>query len=145
MKITPFEIFLVEDNEGNILLTMETLEDGKIFNTLKVIQDGASMLHHLNEIAEKSPSDLPDLILLDINLLNKNGCEVLKEVKSNKLLKDLPAIIIATSSSEMDKLKSSQEHANCCLIRPMEVSDFLKEIEKIEDFWLSIVRLPKMA
>lgn len=144
MKITPINILLVEDNEGDILLTMEALEEGKISNSLKVIRDGATMLHYLKEIAENSPSELPDLILLDINLPKKNGHEVLKEVKSNKLLKHIPVIMLTTSSSEVDILKSYQEHANCYLIKPMEVSDFLKVIEKIEDFWLSIVRLPKM-
>lgn len=144
MKITPINILLVEDNEGDILLTTEALEEGKISNTLKVIRDGATMLNYLKEIAENSPSELPDLILLDINLPKKNGHEVLKEVKSNKLLKHIPVIMLTTSSSEVDILKSYQEHANCYLIKPMEVSDFLKVIEKIEDFWLSLVRLPKM-
>jgi CheY-like chemotaxis protein len=144
MKITPINILLVEDNEGDILLTTEALEEGKISNTLKVIRDGATMLNYLKEIAENSPSELPDLILLDINLPKKNGHEVLKEVKSNKLLKHIPVIMLTTSSSEVDILKSYQEHANCYLIKPMEVSDFLKVIEKIEDFWLSIVKLPKM-
>jgi chemotaxis family two-component system response regulator Rcp1 len=144
MKITPINILLVEDNEGDILLTTEALEEGKISNSLKVIRDGATMLHYLKEIAENSPSELPDLILLDINLPKKNGHEVLKEVKSNKSLKHIPVIMLTTSSSEVDILKSYQEHANCYLIKPMEVSDFLKVIEKIEDFWLSIVSLPKM-
>jgi CheY-like chemotaxis protein len=144
MKITPINILLVEDNEGDILLTTEALEEGKISNTLKVIRDGATMLNYLKEIAENSPSELPDLILLDINLPKKNGHEVLIEVKSNKLLKHIPVIMLTTSSSEVDILKSYQEHANCYLIKPMEVSDFLKVIEKIEDFWLSIVKLPKM-
>lgn len=145
MNLTPINILLVEDNEGDILLTTEALEDAKIFNSLKVIRDGASTLIYLNEVAEKSPSELPDLILLDINLPKKNGHEVLMEVKNNNLLKHIPIIILTTSSSEMDILKSYQEHANCYLIKPIEVSDFLKVIEKIEDFWLSIVRLPKMV
>lgn len=144
MKISPINILLVEDNEGDILLTTEALEEGKISKSLKVIRDGATMLHYLKEIAEKSPSELPDLILLDINLPKKNGHEVLKEIKSNKLLKHIPVIMLTTSSSEVDILKSYQEHANCYLIKPMEVSDFLKVVENIEDFWLTIVQLPKM-
>jgi chemotaxis family two-component system response regulator Rcp1 len=145
MKITPFDILLMEDNEGDILLTMEALEDGKIFNTLKVTQDGASMLHYLKEIAEKFPSDLPDLNLLDINLPKKNRHEVLKEVKSIKLLKHIFVIMLTISSSAVDILKSSQKHFNCYLIKPMEVRNFLKVIEKIEYLWLSIVSLPKMT
>lgn len=143
MKITPINILLVEDNEGDILLTAEALEEAKISNSLTVIRDGASVLLYLKEVAEKSPSALPDLILLDINLPKKNGHEVLMDVKSNKLLKHIPIIMLTTSSSEMDILKSYQEHANCYLIKPVEVSDFLKIVEKIEDFWLSIVKLPK--
>jgi len=143
MKITPINILLVEDNEGDILLTTEALEEGKISKSLKVIRDGESTLKYLNEIVEKSPSELPDLILLDLNLPKKNGHEVLKEVKSNKLLQHIPIIMLTTSSSEIDILKSYQQHANCYLIKPMEVSDFIRVIEKIEEFWLSTARLPK--
>ena len=144
MNITPINILLVEDNEGDILLTTEALEEGKIPKSLKVIRDGSSMLIYLKEIAEKSPSELPDLILLDINLPKKNGHEVLKDVKRNKLLKHIPIIMLTTSSSEIDVLKSYQEHANCYLIKPVEIGEFGALIEKIEDFWLSLVRLPKI-
>lgn len=144
MKINPINILLVEDNEGDILLTTEALEEGKIAKSLKIMRDGATMLIYLEETALKSPSELPDLILLDINLPKKNGHEVLMEVKSNSLLKHIPIIILTTSSSESDILKCYQEHANCYLIKPMEVSDFLKVVEKIEEFWLSMVQLPKM-
>lgn len=144
MKINPINILLVEDNEGDILLTKEALEEGKIAKSVKVIRDGASVIIYLKEVAEKSPSELPDLILLDINLPKKNGHEVLKELKSNELIQHIPIIILTTSSSERDIAKSYQEHANCYLIKPMEVNDFLKVVEKIEDFWLSMVLLPKM-
>lgn len=144
MKITPINILLVEDNEGDILLTIEALEEGKIAKSVKVIRDGASVIIYLKEVAEKSPSKLPDLILLDINLPKKNGHEVSKELKSNELIQHIPIIILTTSSSERDIAKSYQEHANCYLIKPMEVNDFLKVVEKIEDFWLSMVLLPKM-
>lgn len=143
MTISPINILLVEDNEGDILLTTEALEEGKIPKSLNVIRDGASMLTYLKDVAEKSPSELPDLILLDINLPKKNGHEVLMEVKSNSSLKHIPIIVLTTSSSESDILKCYQEHANCYLIKPMEVSDFLKVVEKIEDFWLSIAQIPK--
>ncbi|MDI1323025.1 MAG: response regulator [Algoriphagus sp.] len=142
--MTPINILLVEDNEGDILLTTEALEEGKIPKSLKVIRDGSSMLIYLKEIAERSPSELPDLILLDINLPKKNGHEVLKEVKSNKLIQHIPIIMLTTSSSEMDILKSYQEHANCYLIKPMEIGDFIQVVTKIEEFWLNLVKLPKM-
>ena len=144
MTISPINILLVEDNEGDILLTTEALEEGKISTSLQVIRDGATTLTYLKEVAEKSPSKLPDLILLDINLPKKNGHEVLMEVKSNSSLKHIPIIVLTTSPSESDILKCYQEYANCYLIKPMEVNDFHKVVEKIEDFWLSIAQLPKM-
>ena len=140
----PIHILLVEDNEGDILLTTEALEEAKISKSLKVIRDGASTLLYLKDVAGKSPSELPDLILLDINLPKKNGHEVLREVKSNSLLMHIPIIILTTSSSDSDILKCYQEHANCYLIKPVEVSDFIKLVEKIEDFWLNVVKLSKM-
>ncbi len=143
MKVKPINILLVDDNEGDILLTGEALEGGKIPKSIKVIRDGASMIEYLNETVEKSPADLPDLILLDINLPKKNGHEVLKEVKSNKLLQHIPILMLTTSSSEMDILKSYQEHANCYLVKPVEVSDFIRVVDKIEEFWLSMAILPK--
>lgn len=143
MKITPINILLVEDNEGDILLTTEALEEGGILKTLKVIRDGACLVKYLEKIAETAPSELPDLILLDINLPKKNGHEVLKELKSNQLFQHIPVIMLTTSCSESDILKSYKEHASCYLIKPMEMSDFVKLVEKIEEFWLSMVTLPK--
>jgi CheY-like chemotaxis protein len=145
MNITPINILLVEDNEGDILLTTEALEEGEIFKSLKVIRDGALMIKYLENIVETIPSELPDLILLDINLPKKNGHEVLKEIKSNKLFQHIPVIMLTTSCSETDILKSYQEHASCYLIKPMEVSDFVRLVEKIEDFWLNRVALPKFT
>lgn len=143
MKITPINILLVEDNEGDILLTTDALEEGKILKSLKVIRDGASAVNYLENILETAPFDLPDLIFLDINLPKKNGYEVLKEIKSNKLFQHIPVIMLTTSCSETDILKSYQEHASCYLIKPIEVSDFVKLVEKIEEFWLNTVSFPK--
>lgn len=142
MKITPINILLVEDNEGDILLTTDALEEGKILKSLKVIRDGASAVNYLENILETAPFDLPDLIFLDINLPKKNGHEVLKEIKSNQLFQHIPVIMLTTSCSESDVLKSYQEHASCYLIKPMEMSDFVKLVEKIEEFWLNLVALP---
>lgn len=143
MKINPINILLVEDNEGDILLTKDALEEGEILKSLKVIRDGPSTITYLEETAYSDPLELPDLILLDINLPKKNGHEVLKELKSNKLFQHIPVIILTTSCSEIDIFKSYQEHASCYLIKPMEVSDFVKLIEKIEEFCLQMVALPK--
>ncbi|MBN7812596.1 response regulator [Algoriphagus sp. H41] len=143
MSKTPIKILLVEDNEGDILLTTEALEECKVPNELHILRDGNEALFHLMTQAKAGSKELPDLILLDVNLPKKNGHEVLESVKNHPDLKHIPIIMLTTSSSETDILRAYQEHANCYIIKPLEVSDFLHVTSKIEEFWLSIVRLPK--
>ena len=133
-------ILLVEDNEGDILLTVEALEEGRIANVIEVARDGQEAIDKL-EIDLKN-NRLPDLILLDINLPKMNGHEVLERLKETEGLKHIPVIILSTSSSEMDILKSYKNHANCFITKPVEIDEFVKAIESIEDFWFSIVKLP---
>ncbi len=133
-------ILLVEDNEGDILLTVEALEEGRIANVIEVARDGQEAIDKL-EIDLKN-NQLPDLILLDINLPKMNGHEVLERLKDTEGLKHIPVIILSTSSSEMDILKSYKNHANCFITKPVEIDEFVKAIESIEDFWFSIVKLP---
>ncbi|MEN9997475.1 MAG: hypothetical protein RI922_465 [Bacteroidota bacterium] len=133
-------ILLVEDNEGDILLTVEALEEGRIANVIEVARDGQEAIDKL-EIDLKN-NQLPDLILLDINLPKMNGHEVLERLKITEGLKHIPVIILSTSSSEMDILKSYKNHANCFITKPVEIDEFVKAIESIEDFWFSIVKLP---
>ncbi len=133
-------ILLVEDNEGDILLTIEAFEEGRIANVIEVARDGQEALNKLQkDFVDKK---LPDLILLDINLPKMNGHEVLEKLKKNDDLKHIPVIILSTSSSEMDIMKSYNNHANCFITKPVEIKDFVKAIESIEDFWFSIVKLP---
>jgi CheY-like chemotaxis protein len=134
-------ILLVEDNEGDILLTVEALEEGRIANVISVARDGQEALEKLEVSFQKG--QLPDLILLDINLPKLNGHEVLEQLKQNEHFKHVPVIILSTSSSEMDILKSYKNHANCFITKPVEIDEFVKAIESIEDFWFSIVKLPK--
>lgn len=135
-------ILLVEDNEGDILLTVEALEEGRIANVIEVARDGQEAMDKLeNDFLENK---LPDLILLDINLPKMNGHEVLEKLKNNDNLKHIPVIILSTSSSEMDILKSYNNHANCFITKPVEIDEFVKAIESIEDFWFSIVKLPNL-
>jgi len=143
MSENPVKILLVEDNEGDILLTTEALQECKIPNQLQVLRDGSEALYFLMTVVKQRAKDLPDLILLDINLPKKNGHEVLESVKSHPELKHIPIIILTTSSSETDILRAYQEHANCYITKPLEVSEFLNITAKIEEFWLNIVRLPK--
>ncbi len=143
MTIKPINIMLVEDNEGDIILIQDALEEAKILNNMTVARDGAEAIEMLEKIVSDSPSSLPDLILLDINLPRKNGHEVLGILKSNSSLKQIPIIVLTTSSSELDIFKAYDLHANCYIIKPVEINEFLKVVSKIEDFWLSVVKLPK--
>lgn len=135
------EILLIEDNEGDIFLTTEALEEGRILNNTKVVRDGKMALDYLAEGLETG--NLPDLILLDVNLPKMNGHEVLQFVKQHIELKRIPVIMLTTSSAEKDINLSYQNHANCYITKPVEAADFMGAISKIEDFWINIVQLPK--
>lgn len=135
------EILLIEDNEGDILLTTEALEEGKILNSTRVVRDGKMALDYLAEGLKLG--SLPDLILLDVNLPRINGHEVLQYVKQHVELKQIPVIMLTTSSAEKDINLSYRNHANCYITKPVEAADFIEAISKIEDFWINIVQLPK--
>ncbi|MGB4400034.1 MAG: response regulator [Daejeonella sp.] len=137
----PVEILLVEDNEGDILLTTEALEEGKILNNTRVVRDGRMALDFLAEGLRSGT--LPDLILLDVNLPRINGHEVLQYVKHHMELKHIPVIMLTTSSAEKDINLSYKNHANCYITKPVDATDFIEAISKIEDFWINIVQLPK--
>lgn len=136
-------ILLVEDNEGDILLTREALEDSKIINTLSVVRDGQEALDYIFLRKNYKEAKSPDLILLDINLPLKNGHEVLQIIKQDDTTKHIPVIMLTTSSSERDISLSYQYHANCYITKPVEIDNFLEAIATIEHFWLQIVQLPK--
>jgi two-component system, chemotaxis family, response regulator Rcp1 len=142
MDNQPMQILLVEDNEGDILLTKEALEECKVKNELKVLRNGNDALNYLVDCSKNNKHALPDLILLDINLPKKNGHEVLQSAKNHPDLKHIPIIILTTSSSEIDILKAYQEHANCYIIKPLDVSDFMQITSKIEQFWFGTAKLP---
>ncbi|MCF8253454.1 MAG: response regulator [Bacteroidia bacterium] len=135
-------ILLVEDNEGDILLTREALEESKILNELTVLRNGKDAIDFVLKNGKFEGTPLPDLILLDINLPLKNGHEVLQALKNNDSVKDIPIIMLTTSSAERDIQKSYDNHANCYIAKPVEVSEFLDCIIKMGEFWLSIVKLP---
>jgi CheY-like chemotaxis protein len=144
MSKDPIRILLIEDNEGDILLTIEALGECRLPNELKILRDGSEALSFLMTQVKYGSSELPDLILLDINLPKKNGHEVLQSVKNHPDLKHIPIIILTTSSSEIDVLKAYQEHANCYIIKPLEVEEFLSITSKIEEFWFNTAKLPKI-
>jgi CheY-like chemotaxis protein len=134
-------ILLVEDNEGDILLTTEAFEESKIINIVDVIRDGKEAINFFNGLSNKD--NTPDLVLLDINLPKMNGHEVLMYIKNNEKFKHIPVIMLTTSSSEKDILQSYKSHVNCYITKPIDVSDFIRAITKIEDFWINIVSIPK--
>ena len=135
-------ILLVEDNEGDIMLTQEAFEDAKINTKLSVAMDGEQAIDYLNKKDGYSNELTPDLILLDINLPKKNGHEVLKYIKEEAGLKHIPVIMLTTSSSQKDINQAYNSYANCYITKPVEVNEFLSVIATIESFWTSIVKLP---
>jgi len=136
-------ILLVEDNEGDILLTTEALEEKKIVNKISVARDGQEALDFVLKQGKFKDAQTPDLILLDVNLPKKNGHEVLQVIKTTESIQQIPVIMLTTSSSEKDINMSYKHHANCYITKPVEVGAFLEAITTIEDFWLTIVKLPK--
>ncbi|HTI57763.1 response regulator [Mucilaginibacter sp.] len=133
-------ILLVEDNEGDILLTKEALEDSKIINKISVIKDGKAAISFFESITAKD--EIPDLVLLDINLPKISGHEVLMYIKNSEKYRGIPVIVLTTSSSEKDILKSYDNHVNCYITKPIDANDFMNAMIKIEDFWINIVSIP---
>lgn len=134
----PITILLVEDNPGDSRLIKEVFKDGKVANTLITAKDGVEALAIL-----KDPSkELPDLILLDLNLPRKRGLDVLEEIKSDPALKRIPVIILTTSNDEKDILKSYDLHASAYLTKPVDLNEFITVIRNLENFWLTLVKYP---
>ena len=140
--LRPIEILLVEDNPGDVELARVALQMSKIHNTLNVVEDGESAMAYLHRQGEHAEARRPDLILLDLNLPRKDGREVLGEIKVDPALKRIPVVILTTSEAEEDVLRSYDLHANCYITKPIDLSQFMKVVKSIEDFWLTIVVLP---
>jgi len=142
MDTKPVTILLVEDNEGDVGLVEEVFEDAKIRNSLHVAEDGEEAMLFLNKEESFANAPTPDLILLDLNLPQKDGREVLEEIKTDEKLKRIPVVVLTTSKAEEDILKSYNLHANSYITKPVDFDQFIKVIKSIEDFWLEVVRLP---
>ncbi len=141
--MTPIHILLIEDNEGDIVLTMEALKVGKFHNTISVARDGDEAIMFLNRQGKYSEELLPDMILLDINLPKVDGKEVLHFIKTHEDYKKIPVVMLTTSSSEKDIVDSYNGYANCYIVKPVSFDSFLEVVRSIENFWISIVHLPK--
>jgi chemotaxis family two-component system response regulator Rcp1 len=139
----PIDILLVEDNPGDVRLTIEALKEGKVLNTLSVAMDGVEALSFLHKENKYADAPRPDLILLDLNLPKKDGREVLAEIKSDDNLKCIPVVVLTTSQAEQDIFKSYNLHANCFITKPVDLEQFIIVLQSIENFWLTIVKLPQ--
>jgi CheY-like chemotaxis protein len=139
----PVEVLLVEDNPGDIRLTQEAFKDGRMLVNLTVATDGVQALEILNHRGPYTAMPRPDLILLDLNLPKKNGREVLVEIKADEQLKRIPVIVMTTSKAEQDIYRVYNLNANCYITKPVELDEFLNVVRSIEDFWLTIVTLPR--
>ena len=142
-KTKAIDILLVEDNPGDIRLTKEVLKEGKIRNRLNVVMDGEEAIFYLKKTGKYKDAVSPDIILLDLNLPKKDGREVLAEIKVDPVLMLIPVIVLTTSESEQDILNMYSHHANCYITKPVDFNQFISVIKSVEDFWLSIVKLPK--
>lgn len=140
----PIEILLVEDNEGDIDLTKEALLESKLKNQLEVVRDGEEAIAFLRKQGKYNDATTPDLVLLDLNLPKKDGREVLAEIKADPILRRIPVVVLTTSEAEEDILKVYDNHANCYIKKPVDFNKFVNVVKKIEDFWLSIVKLPRV-
>ncbi len=141
-KIEPIKILLIEDSEGDVRLVQEALKEGKLHNRLFVVRDGVEGMDFLLKRGKYHDGVRPDLILLDLNMPKKDGREVLGEIKQHEDLKRIPVVILTTSSSEADILKTYNLHANCYIVKPLNLDEFIRVVRSIESFWLSIVKLP---
>lgn len=141
-NIKLIDILVVEDNPGDARLIMEVLKTNKIHNSLTIVSDGVEAMDFLNRRGEYHSSPRPDLIFLDLNLPRKDGREVLAELKNDENLKQIPVVVMTMSQAEEDILKSYSLHANCYVTKPIDLDQFVKVVESIEEFWFSLVKLP---
>jgi len=139
----PIEILLIEDNPGDVRLTEEVLKENKLRNNLSVARDGKEALAFLRRQGKHSKAIRPDLILLDLNLPKKDGREVLEEIKADENIKRIPVVVLTTSAADKDIFMSYENNANCYITKPVDLEKFINVVQAIENFWLTIVKLPK--
>ena len=138
----PIEILMVEDNPGDVRLTVEALKEGKVRNNFHTVEDGVEAMAFLRREGRYAEVPRPDLVLLDLNLPKMNGREVLAEIKEDPDLRRIPVVILTVSQAEQDIVKSYNLHANCYITKPVDLDQFLEVVKSIENFWLTMVKLP---
>lgn len=145
ISMSPIEILLIEDNPGDARLTVEIFKEAKIYNNMNVMIDGIEAMAFLRQEGEYINASRPDLILLDLNLPKKDGREVLAEIKANPSLRRIPVVVLTTSRAEEDILKTYDLHVNAYITKPVDLEQFISIVKGIENFWLTIVKLPRSS
>ncbi|HEY7070974.1 MAG TPA: response regulator [Acidimicrobiales bacterium] len=140
--VRPIEVLLVEDDEGDVLMTREALDEGKVVNRLSVVGDGVEAIAYLRREQPYADATRPDLVLLDLNLPKRDGRQVLEEVKADPDLRRIPIVVLTTSEAEEDVLRSYDLHANAYVTKPVDFDRFVEVIRQIDEFFISVVRLP---
>ena len=138
----PIEILLVEDSAADVGLTVEAFKDAKIQNRMSVVEDGVEAMAFLRREGGHARAPRPDLILLDLNLPRKDGRQVLREIKDEPALRNIPVVVLTTSKGEEDVLRAYDLHANCYVKKPVDFNRFMDVVKSIENFWLTVVTLP---
>lgn len=138
----PIDILLVEDNEGDIILTQEAFKEAKLSNTIHVVRDGEAALDFLYRRGDYVDAAKPDIILLDINLPKIDGTQVLENIKNDPILKLIPVVILTSSKAERDVVKSYKLHANSYIVKPVSLDNFMNIVKVIENFWFTVVSFP---
>ena len=141
----PVEILLIEDNAGDIRLTIDALKEGRVLNHINIVKDGEEAMDYLKKQGKYLESLVPDIILLDLNLPKMNGLQVLQEIKNSAVLKKIPVVILTSSAADEDVINAYDNHVNCYIRKPVDLDSFMEVIKKIEDFWFSLVKLPSQA
>lgn len=139
----PVEILLAEDNPGDVMLTRKALEQGKLANNLHVTTDGVDALEFLRQDGEYEDAPRPDLILLDLNMPRKDGQEVLKELRADDELRRIPVVVLTSSESEEDIVRSYELNANAYLTKPVDFDGFVEIVNRLENFWFQVVKFPE--
>jgi CheY-like chemotaxis protein len=139
---TPIEVLLVEDDPGDVLMTQEAFEEHKVRNNLSVVNDGAEAIAFLRREGQYADAPRPDLVLLDLNLPRRDGREVLAEIKNDPQLRQIPVVVLTTSQADEDIVRSYELHANAYVTKPVDFDRFIKVVHQIDDFFVSVVKLP---
>ena len=139
----PIEVLLVEDDPGDVVLTKEAFEYNKVSNRLSIVSDGEEAMRFLRREADYAEAPRPDLVLLDLNLPRKDGRQVLEEIKADETLRTIPVVVLTTSEAEEDIFRSYSLHANAYVTKPVDFDQFIRVVRQIDDFFVSVVKLPR--